>query len=181
MTLKKYQKIRLIMVVLISILISQSLVLNNFFIPLVTVIVGSLVLMFLRHQITEVIADERDYQVSGQSAMLAIQIYSWTATVIMFVLYSLKATNPAFEPVAITLAYSTCLLMLLYSLIFKFHSRLKFSKNKAALYFSIALLIAIVAVFTLRLFSGEDNWFCQNGQWVKHGQPNFPAPTSICK
>lgn len=181
MTLKKYHKIRLLVVVVVAMLISQSLVLNNFFIPLVTVVVSSLTLMFLRRRVTEVIADERDYQLGGKSAMLAIQIYSWVAAVIMFILYSLRATNPAFEPVAITLAYSTCLLMATYSLVFKFHDHLKFSKNKVISYFLIAFLIAVATIFTLRLFSGEDNWVCQNGQWVKHGQPSFPAPTSICK
>lgn len=181
MTLKKYHKIRLIVVVITAMLISQSLVLNNFFIPLITVILSSLTLMFLRRRVTEVIADERDYQLGGKSAMLAIQIYSWIAAIIMFVLYSLKANNPAFEPVAITLAYSTCLLMVTYSLVFKFHDRLKFSKNKIAYYFLIALIVAAMAVFTIRLFSGEDNWICQKGEWVKHGQPSFPAPTTICK
>lgn len=181
MTLKKYQKIRLLVVVIVAMLVSQSLVLNNFFIPLVTVVVSSLTLMFLRRRVTEVIADERDYQLGGKSAMLAIQIYSWIAAVIMFVLYSLRSTNPAFEPVAITLAYSTCLLMVTYSLVFKFHDRLKFSKNKIIYYFLVALIIAVMTVFSLRLFSGEDTWLCQNGQWVKHGQPSFPAPTTLCK
>jgi len=32
----------------------------------------------------------------------------------------------------------------------------------------------------IRLFSGEDNWICQNGEWVKHGMPNAPKPTGIC-
>lgn len=48
-----------------------------------------------------------------------------------------------------------------------------------AVVFATLILIAAV-VFTLRLFSGEDNWICQNGQWVKHGNPSAPMPSSGC-
>ena len=181
MTLKKYHQIRLMVVIITAFIFSQSLVLKNFFVPIIVVTLSSLTLMFLRRRVKEVIADERDYQISGRSAMIAIQIYSWVATIIMFVLYALRDLNPTYEPVAITLAYSTCLLMLSYSFIFKFYNRFNFSKKKAALYFFTALIIAVIIIFTLRLFSGEDNWICQNGQWIKHGQPSFPAPTAICK
>lgn len=30
------------------------------------------------------------------------------------------------------------------------------------------------------LRGAEDNWLCQNGQWVKHGNPSAPAPTTGC-
>lgn len=181
MTLKTYQQLRLTITAVIAIIFSQSLIFRNFFVPVITVILAWIGLTFLRRQVKEVIADERDYQVSGQSAMWAMQIYSWVSVIIMFVLYATRDLNPGFEPVAVTLAYSTCFLMLVYSLIFKFHDRLLLTKKKALLYFLIAVIIGVVAVFTLRLFSGEDNWICQNGQWVAHGQPNFPAPTTICQ
>lgn len=181
MTLKKYHQFRMAITILTAFIFSQSLVLKNFFIPVIVVLLSSLILMYLRRQVKEVLADERDYQIGGQSAAITIQIYSWTAAIIMFVLYALRDLNPTYEPVAITLAYSTCLLMLCYSFIFKFYNRFNFSKKKATLYFFTALVVAVIIVFTLRLFSGEDNWLCQNGQWVKHGQPSFPAPTTICK
>lgn len=43
------------------------------------------------------------------------------------------------------------------------------------------VVIAILAL-TARFFAGrdEDTWLCQNGQWVRHGQPNTPAPTTGC-
>ncbi len=48
----------------------------------------------------------------------------------------------------------------------------------------IIILVAaalIVVVGALRFFSGdEDTWLCQNGQWVKHGVPNAPMPSSGC-
>jgi len=45
----------------------------------------------------------------------------------------------------------------------------------------IIVIIFVLAVFVgLRLLSGEDDWLCQDGQWVKHGQPSAPAPTFPC-
>ena len=38
----------------------------------------------------------------------------------------------------------------------------------------IALIVfaaLVIVVFVIRIVSGEDNWICDNGQCVKHGQP----------
>lgn len=46
----------------------------------------------------------------------------------------------------------------------------------------IAVIVAVagLAIFGLRLLSGEDNWICQNNEWVKHGNPSAPQPTEPC-
>jgi len=181
MTLKKYQQIKLAIVIIISIIFSQSIIYQNYLIPLTTLVVASLILIWLRRQVKEVIADERDYILAGKSASAAIQIYSWIAVVAMFILYAFKHLNPVYEPVAMTLAYSTCLLMVVYSLIFKFQNKIKFTPSKNKFLIIIIVLSVVFGIFTIRLFSGEDNWVCQNGQWTKHGNPSFDAPKSICK
>lgn len=45
------------------------------------------------------------------------------------------------------------------------------------------LFVVVLSAFTIRLlFSGnEDDWICQNGQWVKHGNPSGPPPSSGCE
>ncbi|MDD2483058.1 MAG: DUF2178 domain-containing protein [Candidatus Shapirobacteria bacterium] len=181
MTLKKYQQIKLAIVVVIAIIFSQSIIFQNYLIPIATLVVSSLVLILLRRRVKEVIADERDYALAGKSASWAIQIYSWISVVAMFILYAFKDLNPSYEPIAMTLAYSTCLLMLVYSLIFKFQNKTKFTQNKNKFIIFAIILAIFLSIFTLRLFSGEDNWICQNGQWVAHGHPNFAAPKTICK
>jgi len=181
MTIKKYQQIKLAITVIIAVIFSQAILYQNYLIPLATLVVASLVLIYLRRQVKEVVADERDYALAGKSASWAIQIYSWFAVVVMFILYAFKNLNPAYEPIALTLAYSTCFLMFVYSLIFKFQSRAKFTKDKNKFIIFAIVLAIFAAIFTLRFFSGEDNWLCQKGQWVKHGNPDFAAPKSICK
>ena len=181
MTLKKYQQIKLAITVIIAVIFSQAILYQNYLIPLATLVIASLVLIYLRRQVKEVVADERDYALAGKSASWAIQIYSWFAVVAMFILYAFKNLNPAYEAIALTLAYSTCFLMFVYSLIFKFQSRTKFTKDKNKFIIFAIVLAIFAAIFTLRFFSGEDNWVCKNGQWVEHGHPGFAAPKSICK
>jgi len=44
------------------------------------------------------------------------------------------------------------------------------------------LIILIGVLFGLRFLIGgpEDTWICENGKWVKHGNPSSPMPTEPC-
>ncbi|MBI4778974.1 DUF2178 domain-containing protein [Candidatus Falkowbacteria bacterium] len=130
MTLKTYNKIKLGIVFITAFIFSQSLVLRNFFIPIMVLGLSSLALFYLRKKVVEVIADERDYQIGGKSALLAIQLTSWAGVIIMFILYALSDTNPFYQPIAMTLAFSVCVLMLMYSAIFKYYSKHNFKDEK---------------------------------------------------
>lgn len=181
MTLKQYQKIKLAMVVIISVVFSQAIYFKNYLIPITVLAVSSLVLLYLRRTVKEIIADERDYATGGKAALLAIQIYSWLAVVSMFIFYALRDINPAYEPIGMTLAFSTCILMLTYAVIFRYFDRVSFSDKR--LVYSVFILALFLALFVAgaRIFSGEDDWMCQSGQWVQHGHPDFPAPQVECK
>lgn len=123
MTIEKYNKIRLVFVVVIAMIISQSIVLRNFVIPLVTIIVGSLALLLLRRKVTDILADERDYALAGKAAFLAIQIYSWISVIAMFAFYAFRDAHPFYEPIGMTLAFSVCGLMMLYSVLFHIRNK----------------------------------------------------------
>ena len=130
MTLKTYNKIRIGIVIITAFIFSQSLVLRNFFIPIMVLGLSSLTLFYLRKKVVEVITDERDYQIGGKSALLTIQLTSWIGVIIMFILYALSNTNPFYQPIAMTLAFSICILMLTYSAIFKYYSKHNFKDEK---------------------------------------------------
>jgi len=178
LSLKNYHKIRIGLVIVMSIIFSQSITFGNYIIPIFTMIIGSLILLFLRRKVTEIIADERDYEIWWKAALLAIQIFSWFAAVSMFVLYALKEANPSYEPIAVTLAMSTCLLMLIYGFIFRFYNRISNFDIKLLLSWAVLLIVLIVAV---RTFSWEDNWVCNNWEWIKHGNPQFSKPNITCE
>jgi uncharacterized membrane protein len=120
MTLKTYRKIKLVFVFFLAMFFSWAIFLDNFLIPVAVMIASSLVLMLLRRQVKEIIADERDWQLAGKAALIAVQAYSWVAAILMFVLYSLRLQNNLYEPIALTLAFSTCALMLTYAFTFRF-------------------------------------------------------------
>lgn len=45
------------------------------------------------------------------------------------------------------------------------------------------LLTLVFVVFVMVLVKGlsnEDDWICDNGEWVKHGVPSAPKPTESC-
>lgn len=44
----------------------------------------------------------------------------------------------------------------------------------------LILIVLLAIVFAVRLFSGEDDWICSGGEWVKHGYPSAAQPTSPC-
>ncbi len=50
------------------------------------------------------------------------------------------------------------------------------------LYIIIIIIILAVAAYFIgaRLFKSEDTWVCQDGAWVKKGNPSTPAPTTGC-
>ena len=43
------------------------------------------------------------------------------------------------------------------------------------------MLAAVLAIAGVRLFSDKDSWLCQDGQWIKHGNPSAPMPETGCQ
>lgn len=139
MTLKQYQAVKITFVVFLAVIFSQLIDGKNYLLPIGVMMAGSLIMMLLRRRVNGVVADERDYATGGKAALLAMQIYGWLAASSMFVFYGLKDTNPAFEPISMTLAFSTCLLMLIYSAIFRYYNRVKLMDGK--LIYTVAVLV----------------------------------------
>ncbi len=43
------------------------------------------------------------------------------------------------------------------------------------------ILVAGIAILALRFWGGdEDTWLCQNGEWVRHGNPRAEKPIAPC-
>lgn len=180
MSQKTYQTWRVIIVFVLAMIFSQSIVSGDYVIPLVSMVVSSLLLWYLRSRVKGVLADERDYTLAGKAALLAVQVFGWLAAMATLFFYSQRAVNPMYEPIGLTLSYSVLFLFLVYGITFRYYNKFKFDKKKIFLFLSF-LIIFILAIIGLRIFSGEDNWICKDGSWQKHGNPNFPAPTIECK
>ncbi len=44
----------------------------------------------------------------------------------------------------------------------------------------VVFVVVIGAVIALRLLTPEDAWVCENGEWVRHGNPSADMPESGC-
>ena len=42
------------------------------------------------------------------------------------------------------------------------------------------IIVIFLGTLYLRNKTPEDTWICQDGAWVKHGNPSFPQPTGTC-
>lgn len=182
MTAKRFKFYRILIAAVLGAIFSASIVADNFVLPIVSVITSVALIYMLKKNVKEVLEDERDYEIGGRAARYAISIYSYLMLVAIFVLFIGRNNNPLFETVASILAYSVCSLMIFYSLIFKYlQSNSPLKKNKTLTIFLAIVIGLIVVIINVRLLSGEDNWVCQKGQWIKHGQPDLPMPSQLCK
>lgn len=181
LSIKQYNGIKIGVVVLIAIIASQSVIYKNFILPVVSMAVCSLILLYCRKHTQGILADERDYATGGKAALLAMQIYSWIAVIGMFALYSLRDINPTYEAIAMTLAFSVCIYMCIYTFVFKYYNSVKWSNKTIAFSIIVFIVACALAAISIRTLSGEDNWICEKGQWIQHGHPEFPAPSTQCK
>jgi len=125
MTKKQYKICRLTIVMVLSMSISISITMNNYYLPVVFMLSAIAGMYYCRKQLKTkgVLADERDYQVAGHAARYTIYIYAWLGAVGTFVLMALSNKEGAIYALSQYLAFSVCFLMLLNAFLFKYLSK----------------------------------------------------------
>jgi len=48
-------------------------------------------------------------------------------------------------------------------------------------YILIGLCTLVIVVMGIRFMTPEDDWVCDKGQWVKHGNPSQSKPVQSCR
>lgn len=43
------------------------------------------------------------------------------------------------------------------------------------------IILGMGIIFILRSLTPEDDWICDHGNWVKHGNPSSEKPVTECK
>ncbi len=72
--------------------------------------------------------------------------------------------------------------IMLASILPMVYSFLLFKKKPNLIkYVYFAIIAFVILLFSARLISGEDNWICVKGKWIKHGKPSAPMPKIGCK
>lgn len=45
----------------------------------------------------------------------------------------------------------------------------------------VVLILVFVLMVSVKTLSGEDDWICVKGEWVKHGYPSAEKPQGACE
>lgn len=123
MSTKQYTICRLLITMMLAALVSISVVQGFVVLPIVSVLAAIALLWYCRARTKSILADERDYKISGQAARYAISVYAIPAALASVVFITLREQNSAYEIIGHVLAYSVCFLLLVQSFIFKYLAR----------------------------------------------------------
>lgn len=123
MTARKFLIYRLISVMVMAGIISASISINNYILPIVAVITFSIFLYAMKKKVSEVLEDERDYEIAGKASRYAISIFGAVSGIIIIILFALRSRDQIYEVIGSVLAYAVCALLLAYSVLFKYFQR----------------------------------------------------------
>lgn len=130
MDIKTYAILRTIIVVLLAAIFSASVAANNYIIPFAAAIAAMAVLIPMKKKVQAVLEDERDYFLAGNAARYALSIYCVFGAIASLVLMANRNVNPEFELIGSLVAYSTCGLLILQSIIFKIMKNKNYANAK---------------------------------------------------
>ena len=103
--------------------IAVSVTTGNWYLPGAMVIATAALLFTLKRRVTDVTEDERDRKVGGKAALMAMSIYSVAIATIGTTLVAFGKDDFTYYLLGSALLYSTCALVVLYSVLFKIYAR----------------------------------------------------------
>ena len=118
-----YQTIRTLIIIAIAAIIGFAVITGNLLLAAITLILGIFITYFVRKNVYEVTEDERTYLITGKASRMAILSFLTIITVLGIGLLTLKNNFPEFTQAGFTLAYSACLLLILYSGFYYYYDR----------------------------------------------------------
>jgi uncharacterized membrane protein len=91
---------------------------------IVSLFVASVVAIYLcKRRLSEVVEDERIYQVSQKASWATYQIVVLIFAIGGLVLITLRNTHPVYTDLGIFVAHSACGIIVLYSLLYMYYNR----------------------------------------------------------
>ncbi len=112
MTKKQFEILRLIIVAVMIIAIGLAVKQDIAFVPPVTMVLSAGLIFFFFRKIDEVVVDERDYKLGGQSARITFNITAVTLTALGGAFMAYGVNHPEFYRPGYLLLYIVfCLLL----------------------------------------------------------------------
>jgi uncharacterized membrane protein len=113
MTKKTFLIYKVITAVLLSLGVSLSVSIGNWYLPIILIVGGFLFLLSAKKNVKDIIADERDYRIAGKASYFAMVIY-----VMISVIIGLVVRITTGNIIGDILLYAPCALLFLYSILF---------------------------------------------------------------
>ncbi|MFA5009389.1 MAG: DUF2178 domain-containing protein [Candidatus Paceibacterota bacterium] len=120
MQAKTFFFIRILTAIFLAMIVSVSITLGNFILPLVAMVTAIVFLWTTKKKVQAILEDELDYKIAGEASRLAVMIYAMLSAALGIYFIACRENNYIYEILGSVLCYSTCFLMILQSLIFKY-------------------------------------------------------------
>jgi len=130
MSVKTYRLLILAITIIVAGLVGWGVLIGNAFIPAPAVIAGAAILYFCRRRLKVVVEDERIHRIGDQASRRTIEIALIAMAVVASTLLALSTDErPELGTVGVTLGYSVCSILVLYTILYNYFSR-KYSGKK---------------------------------------------------
>ena len=124
MSYRRYKLVMAIIVIIVAALVGWAVSVGNAFLPAPAVIVGTAILYFCRRRIKVVVEDERIHRIGDQASRRTIEIALIAMAVVASTLLALSTDErPELETVGVTLGYSICAILVLYTILYNYYNR----------------------------------------------------------
>ena len=113
-----------IIIITMGALIGWSVAVGNEVIPVPVALGGTGLIYLCKRRLREVVEDERNYRISEKASRSTIQISAFSMAIIGTVLVALNINSPSpFKEVGLTLVFSGCALLIIYTAFYSYYSR----------------------------------------------------------
>jgi uncharacterized membrane protein len=124
MSVKAYRLWTVTIMIIVIGLAGWGVTVGNAFIPAPAVIAGAAILYFCRRRIKVIVEDERIHRIGDQASRRTIEIALIAMALVGSTLLALSTdSRPELETVGVTLGYSVCSILLLYTILYNYFSR----------------------------------------------------------
>lgn len=125
MKLNTFKKIKLLLTIFVTVNFVIAIVTNNIYLALIAIVIGLLLLMFVRSKVKDVVVDERIKQI----ALFAYRNAFLISTVIlagfsiMFIVFSRDSNQIIMETIGTIMSYISLFNIAIYVMSYKYYSK----------------------------------------------------------
>jgi uncharacterized membrane protein len=120
---KTFEKFRIIIVICLAIAVGVSVAQGWSAVVPISIIIATLLMNYLFHQVDEVVADERDYKIAGRGALATLNIVAITLATIGATIMAIGHNQPELSKIGYLFLYIVCFILITKIITFAFYQK----------------------------------------------------------